>query len=197
MNHEMVENVPCEAPFSDGAASVTLRRDPKDRSSFVGTVPRNHPFFKSIITVSKPRLPSGQVWSDELVESFEVKFPQSQRRSEDLSFDLRENIGWSHDRGARDYPGTATKFTSYRGELPDTHFKALPVNFEVEENLVLDPHLASLMNDEEPKRFQGRSVSDVAGNASTYAHHRQMAPNGLGAMDKLCVWRAFRRGELS
>lgn len=161
MNHEKVENVPCEAPFPDGAENVTFRRDPEDPSSFIGTIPEDHPCYKSIITVSKPTLLSDAPWSNEKVKSFSVAFPESQFPSETLSFDFRKDIGWFHDRRPLDYLGTATEFIGFNGELLDDCVKARPEIFQVEQNLVLDPHFASFMNDEEPERFKKSSVSDV------------------------------------
>jgi hypothetical protein len=197
MNHGEVENVPCEAPFPDGAENVTLRRDPEDPSSFIGTVPEDHPCYKSIITVSNPALLSEGPWSNEKVKSFSVAFPGSQFPSEALSFDFQKDIGWSHDRRALDYRGTATEFIGFNGELLDDCVEAKPEKFQVTQKLVLDPHFASFMTDEESERFNESNVSDVIGETVSCAHHRQMAPSCLGSMDKPYDWMAFRRRELT
>jgi hypothetical protein len=193
----MLENIQCEAPFPDGYENVTFRRDPEDPSSFIGTVLENHPCYKSIITVSKTTLLSDKPWLNEKVKSFSVAFPESQFPSESLSFDFRKGIGWSHDRRALGYLGSATNFIGFNGELLDDCVTARQERFQVSQNLVLDPYFATLLTDEEPDRFSESRVSDVIGENVICAHLRQMAPSCLGSMDKPCDWKAFRRRELT
>jgi hypothetical protein len=198
MINERIEDVPYDfpAPFSEAAATVSMKRDRKNPSSFVGTVPESHPYYQSIITVT-PRLPSGQAWSEPSVKSFLVDFPKSQLPCGNPSFSLRKDIGRSCDRDAGVVQGTATYFTDFNGELLDGCVKARPEKFQVNQNLVLDPYFASLMTDEDSERFNESNVSDVIGETVSCAHHRQMAPSCLGSMDKPYDWMAFRRRELT
>jgi hypothetical protein len=165
MVNERIEDVPFDfpAPFSEAGATVSMERDRQNPSYFVGTVPENHPYYQSIITVTAPSLPSGQAWSEPSVKSFLVDFPKSQLTWGKPSFSLREDIGWSCDGDAGVIKGTATEFTGFNGELLDGCVKARPEKFQVNQNLVLDPHFASFMTDEEPKRFKESSVSDEVG----------------------------------